>query len=156
MEVNDLVMNSIGYYIFVTFIVLLGVLIYYKTHTLNKIDNPSYSSQGYSAWTQGVPVSATLTIKKQRVNKKVYLSIKNTNLDINVILPIASTLKNNSYIDLTFCNDRNHVQQTFYFFEDEPTSIFRGTTTYYINSTFRTVKLKVVNGKWTVLGAGKA
>jgi len=130
---------------------------FYKTHTISKVDKVRYTSPIYSQWMRGVPVADTVIIPLKKLNKKVYLDIKDSvTADINIILPLASTLKNGDYIELQYRNDLDHVDQVFYFFENLVSSIFveGSPDTYFLNNIFKIAKLKVVNNKWTIAGSG--
>jgi hypothetical protein len=152
-----------SYQIIIGFIVFLivaasitggSVYGFYKSHTIEKIDAIRFNSAIYTQWVAGVPPSDSVTVGLNRINKNVYLNIKNSTNAINLILPLASTLKNGDFILFYFKNDSNHLDQVYYLFENLINSIFVGQFTYYINSVFDEVKVTVVNNKWTVSGSG--
>lgn len=132
----------------------IAILIFYRTHTIESVDEITYSSTNYTRWTRGTPLASTVTLYKSRLNKKVYLNIKNSNLPINIIVPKANGLDSSTFIIIYFNNDFNHFDQTFYLFEDDAQSIFVGSRTYFINKTFNKVKITVYNNKWAIVGSG--
>jgi len=148
---------TIGILLFFVFVFLItggSVIAFYNNHTIKKVDSVSFTSDIYTQWTQGVTESDTVTIPLKRVNKRIYLDIKNSSRAVNIILPLASTLQEEDSISLTFCNIRDHVDQVYYLFENYVNSIFVGPKTYYINNVYKTVKLKVINSAWTEVGSG--
>jgi hypothetical protein len=141
----------------VGFITLLIIYICQHKNNETQVDDINFTSELYRNWMNGNTGALTLTIPEKLVNHKVYLNIKNNIKDINIILPLATTLKENDVLELFVDDTKNNVSFTYYLYENNINSIFQ-TNTYFLNSQYNLGNLKVVNSSgtliWSCVGAG--
>lgn len=121
-------------------------------NNLTTIDNPGFSSALYITWTFDSNPADTVTIKKNKMNRKYNLTVKNS-VEVNIILPLASECNEGDYLIINFKEIDENLGKTYYLYEDLSTSIFQQNT-YFINILYNKVKLQIINNAWSQVGCG--
>ena len=81
--------------------ILTLIVINLCQNNLKTIDYPSFTSPLYTSWTLDSNPAETVSIKNNKINRKYYLTIKNS-VEVNIILPLASECKEGDFLILIF------------------------------------------------------